>query len=108
MKWYTGLFIGEKAYKKIDKIRAKIEEGRRCRNAYLITLPANSENMLDIIPVNLGIMITWREIYVIGIAATKQEAVLLTGEIIKKVYEETNDVKVKEYFSAPEDLFFKT
>lgn len=100
MKWYKALFVGERAAGKTDKIKERFLQGRKCRNVFFITLPANPENMLDIIPYNLGMIMTWRELSVIGVAVTRQEAVLLTGRILQKVYDETKDVRVKEYFAA--------
>ncbi len=104
MKWYKALFVGERAAGKTDKIKERFLQGRKYRNVFFITLPANSENMLDIIPYNLGMIMTWRELSVIGVAVTRQEAVLLTEHILQKVYDETKDVRVREYF-APEELW---
>ena len=89
MKWYKALFVGERAAGKTDKIKERFLQGRKYRNVFFITLPANPENMLDIIPYNLGMIITWRELSVIGVAVTRQEAVLLTGRILQRVYDET-------------------
>lgn len=98
MKWFKNLYIGESFNKTADELINDIIVKNDTKRKYLITLPANDKNMLDIITAKEGIIISWREVYVIGIAKTKAEAFDLTSLIISEVYHKTNGFDLREYF----------
>ena len=99
MKWYKELYIGKSIEQNRDEIISDIADNQKLKKRFLITLPANEKNMLDIITAKMGTIISWREIFVIGVAASKQEAVELVTEIISIVHHETNAFNLKEYFN---------
>lgn len=99
MKWYRNLYIGESIDKTIDEIISDVETKKDVRKKYLITFPANENNMLDIITADMGIIITWREVHVIGVAGSKKEAVELTSQIISEAYNSRGDLNLEEYFN---------
>lgn len=99
MKWYKELYIGKSIEQKRDEVISDIIDNKKLKKRYLITLPANDKNMLDIITAKMGIIVSWREVFVIGVASTKQEAVDMVTEIISTVYRETNAFKIEEYFN---------
>lgn len=99
MKWYKNLYIGESIDKKAADIISDIEENKIIRKKFLITLPANDNNMLDIITADMGMLVTWRDVYVIGVAGSRKEAVDLSSQIISTAYFETGDFRLKEIFN---------
>lgn len=99
MKWYKNLYISEKIELNREDLISDISLNKNVSKRFLITLPANDENMLDIITARMGIMISWREIFVIGVATTRQEAVNMVAEIVMSVHHETNAFNLKEYFN---------
>lgn len=99
MKWYRKLYIGESINQGIDEIISDIEVNKNTRKKFLITLPANDKNMLDIITAGMGILVSWRNVYVIGVAGSRMEAVNMTSEILTSVYNETGDFRLKEIFN---------
>ena len=53
MKWYKKLYLGENAEKSRYKVFGRIRMNKFSFNTYLIVLPSNKENLLDIISVNM-------------------------------------------------------
>ena len=49
MKWYKKLYLGENAEKSRYKVFGRIKMNKFSFNTYLIVLPSNKENLLDII-----------------------------------------------------------
>lgn len=99
MKWYKNLYIGESIDKTATEIISDIGVKKCVRKRFLITLPANDNNMLDIITADMGIMVTWREVYVIGVAGSRKEAVDMCTQILSAIYSETGDFRLKEMFN---------
>lgn len=98
MKWYTGLYTGDSITCDIEDIKLKIAGKCKVKNLFLITLPANNKNILDIISVKMGMLITWREVFVIGVAGSRREAVEMVSRILTSIYNETGGFNLKEYF----------
>ena len=48
MKWYKKLYLGENAEKSRYKVFGRIKMNKFSFNTYLIVLPSNKENLLDI------------------------------------------------------------
>ena len=53
MKWYKKLYYGENARKVKYKIFGKIAKSRLTFDTFLIMLPSNKENLLDIVSADL-------------------------------------------------------
>lgn len=96
MKWYKDLYIGKSIEQNRDEIISDIVNNQKSRRRFLITLPANDNNMLDIITTKMGMIISWREVFVIGVASTRKEALEMVTEIISTMYHETNAFNLKE------------
>lgn len=98
MEWYKNLYLGENAAKKHYKLFRRIRK-KRLSNAYVITLPSNEANILDIYSYN---ELLWkhynnRNLFIVGLACGKDEAVELTRDIIQDVYSSTGAFDVKKY-----------
>ena len=50
MRWYSHLYVGEKAGKRRFSIIQGIREGKLQPEVYVITPPQNGNNILDIYP----------------------------------------------------------
>lgn len=98
MEWYKNLYLGEKAAQKHFKLLRKINK-RRLTNAYVVTLPSNSDNVLDIYSYNELLQRHYdsSRIFIVGLAYGKEEAMELTKDIIFDVYSKSGTVKVSEY-----------
>ena len=57
MKWYKELYIGKSIEQNRDEIISDIADNQKLKKRFLITLPANEKNMLDIITAKMGTII---------------------------------------------------
>ncbi len=103
MKWYKGLYLGEKAGKVKYKILGKVVRSRFQADTFLIMLPSNSSNILDILPAaylnqpHFNNKFYKKEIYVVGIAKGRDEALELVRSIVDEVYQATGGFDVSGY-----------
>lgn len=106
MEWYKNLYLGEAAKKKKYRLYRKINKRRLPLNAYVVTLPSNEENVLDIYRYTelRQKHYAGRNIFVIGLAYGKDEAVELAANIISEVWRNTGTVKVGDYIRKREEL----
>lgn len=95
MKWYSDLYIGENARKNQNRILRQIRARGKARNIFLVALPANPSNLLDIIPSRFAFH--YDHLHVIGVAKGKQEACEVAASIIDEVYRETGAFDVTRY-----------
>lgn len=105
MEWYKNLYLGETAKKKKYRLYRKINK-RRLFNAYVVALPSNNENVLDIYRfMELRQKhYAQRDIFIIGLACGKEEAMELARDIIWEVFKNTGNVKVSDYIRKREEL----
>lgn len=99
MKWYDELYIGRSILHKKKKVIWKIDHNAGQVFTYVITLPANPDNLLDIIP-SWELMQKYypkRDITIVGLAGGYPEALEVVQEIITEVYEHTGELQVPEY-----------
>lgn len=103
MKWYKGLYLGEKAKEDKYKILGKVVKSRFQADTFLVMLPSNSSNVLDILQANYLNQPHFRkkyykqEIYVVGIAKGRDEALELVRQIVDEVYQATGGFDVSGY-----------
>lgn len=102
MKWYKNLYVGKYAAKRKNKIKRKVNRGVGMVDTYLITLPSNSSNLLDILP---SWSMKWAFIrkscpMIIGIADGYEEAAYLVGTIVLDVYKKTGTFDIETYINS--------
>lgn len=95
MKWYADLYVGEQVKGKEKKRIRQITKSGRPRHYYLITYPANTDNLLDIMPVWTAMH--YENLQVIGLAKNKREALHVAGVILDEVYRKTGGFAVQAY-----------
>lgn len=102
MKWYKDLYVSEAIGKKANKIKWKINHNAGTVNIYLVCLPSNKDNLLDIVPA-IELMqkgYPKKDLHVIGMAKGYDDAVDLTRTIIEQTYNSTGGVNVVEYLKG--------
>ena len=103
MKWYKKLYLGENAEKSRYKVFGRIKTNKFSFNTYLIVLPSNKENLLDIISANMLLQPYFKKkenrdhLYVLGIADGKDEALEVVRTIIDEVYTNTGSFNISGY-----------
>lgn len=101
MIWYEDLFLGESI---TERRKKRIIRGVKKRSffshAYLLTLPTNPDNLMDLI--STGVLrqkhYPKKGLFVIGIAADYDEALLLAGRIVAGIYAAQGNFNLGEFF----------
>ena len=99
MKWFEDLYIGYNLLDKKNQVIKKIKKGKPMFNKYVITLPQNDYDKLELYPSNVLIQ-KWymnSDMVVVGIAEGKEEALDMMTLIIMECYERTGGCKVKDF-----------
>lgn len=101
MRWYEGLYVGEKAKKNRYSIIQSIREGKYF-GYYILTPPSNEKNLLDIYPARTLQQKYYKEkdLLIVGIAADERDAVMLAGEIVNEVMQKTGGFDVAGYLMS--------
>ena len=99
MKWYSNLYVSESIGKKVNKIKWKINHNAGTINTYVIALPSNPANILDMIPTYDLMQKAYpkKNIHIIGLAKGYDEALDLIRQIVQEVYEATGDFNISNY-----------
>ena len=100
MRFYKDLYTGKNAQKKINKIRNNIVCGKIQSGVYVICLAAGKDDLLDIMPSYMLFASRYKEVQILGVAVSKQEALEVGRMIITDVYEKTGSFDVRAYFSS--------
>ena len=101
MIWYDDLFLGKSiSPRRKKRIIRKVKRRSIFGAEYLLTLPANSDNLLDIINIRVIRQRYYpkKELVVIGLAGNYEEALLLAGEIISGIYAVSGNFNVCDFF----------
>ncbi len=96
MKWYRNLYMGSMAKKHRRKIISNIKHGKKQIGVYVITLPSNDENVLDLYPSYILLQKHFRkiELNVLGIAVSRDEALEVVQDILMECFDRTGNFKV--------------
>lgn len=99
MKWYKNLYLGETIKKKASRIKWKVEHNAGQLSVYLLTLPCNKENLLEIIPAAELLQKAYpkKDLYVVGIESSYDDAAVMAAAIVQEVYDKTGGFNVADY-----------
>jgi len=101
IKWANKLYLSEdiKQKKKVKLIKT-IENGQLTFEVYCVFFASNPNNLFDIINANelLFPYYSRKEMYVLGLATSKEHAKLLVKDMLEEVYKETGGFLVRNYF----------
>lgn len=99
--WYRNLYTGEKADKHRKKIQWKLKHRVGTVRVFLLTMPTNENNSLDILNAAYLKQPYYRkkEIRVVGIAVTYEEATQVLLRIVEEVYKSTNGMDIKGFLN---------
>ena len=99
MIWYDDLYLSENIEKKAYKIKWKITHNAGMLHMYVITLPQNNDNLLEIISTKELMQRYYpkKELVVVGIAKGYEEAVTIAATIIVDTMNALGSTNVKQY-----------
>lgn len=100
IKWYGQLYTDEVLKKKKAKIMKKLEDGKVTFDIYCVALASNEENLFDIINTNELLFQHYKsnDIYIVGLAASRESAVNLVVSMIEEVYHSTGEFQMRKYY----------
>ena len=111
IKWYRNLYWGEKAGQQKRAVLDGFLDGAAHPRLYLIALPSNGKNLLDIFPQPVLLQEHYRksELYAVGVSVGKTEAMRLAGQIVMDAYRTTGTTDIQtflgdDYSDAPDEL----
>lgn len=99
MRWYKDLYVGYNLLDNKKKVVRNIKNGKPQFNKYIITLPLNDYDILEIYPSYVLTQKWYRnsDMVIVGIAEGMEEALDMMQLVIMDCYEKTGNVKVKPY-----------
>lgn len=107
MRWYDGLYVGEKAGRRRSAILQGIRDGKLQPEVYVITPPGNGNNVLDIYPSAMLLLPPYRDedFLVVGVAVTYWEALEVARRIVDDLYRRTGTFCLEKLTGLPaEDI----
>lgn len=100
MIWAKSLYCGENIAGKKVKYKFRVSHNVLCPDLYLLCVPSNRSNVLDIIPQKELLQKAYpkRKLAIVGMAKGYGEALELVSELCAKVLEETGRLDMRDYF----------
>lgn len=102
MRWYSCLYVGERAKKKEKTIIRKLKTGAGMLDVWLVTEAANGVDLFDIVP-SLWLKqpaVRKKLPPIIGIARGYEEAVGLVRRIVDETYDQTGAFDIRGYLAG--------
>lgn len=102
MRWYKNLYMGKKAKKRKRKIMRSIKNGKPFPGSYVVTLPENNKNSLDIYPSLILLQNYYKnkDYYIIGIGFGRSETLEVVQEIVIDCYNKTGQFLVEKMIQS--------
>ncbi len=101
IRWATRLYVGDKMKKKKDKAVTDINSKKLTLGVYCIAFASHPANLFDVMEANELLFPYYGklDIFVVGIAKGKEEAIELVHQMVMEVYNNTGDFDVRTYFT---------
>lgn len=102
MFWYDELYLGKKCLHRANRLKYKITNRIPHQQVYLIVLPQSNHTVLEMIPSSLLLQESYpaEDMRVIGMGASRAEAMELIRQIIDEVYRLQGNFDVSAYMNA--------
>ncbi len=99
MIWYESLFLGTGCQSKQKSLKRRISKCRPHAGVFLLTLPTQEHECLEIIPSALLLQPEYpdEDLRIIGMALTHSEAVEIAERIIQETYSTRGDLDVEAF-----------
>lgn len=101
IKWADKLYLSKDiTEKKKNKLMNIIQNRQLSFELYCIMFASNPNNLFDIINANdlLFPYYQKQELYILGLATSREAAKLLVKDMLVEVYRDTSGFQVREYF----------
>lgn len=102
ISWSNQLFISKSINKRdLKSIKKKVNKNIFLKDVYCITFASNTDDLFEIYNIKQFVFPYYKkkDIHILGLAKSKEEAYELIIEMIEDIYKETGEFKVRGYFS---------
>ena len=105
MRWYKDLYVGYSLLSKKRETIKKIKRGKITFDKYVIALPFNDYDTLDIYPSYVLLQKRYRssDMVIVGIAQGREEAMDMMQLILMDCLHDTGGLNVKDYILGQMD-----
>ena len=105
VKWYKDLFLDGITRHTVSLIKNCVEQQKIQYPVFCVAFASNDKNLLDVLHVNELLFPYYkrRTTYILGLASSRQQAKIMAAAIVTKVYQETGDFAVREFFDFGEE-----
>lgn len=103
MRWFDRLYVGDGAEKTQDRIVRGIRKGKVQWNVYVLTMPSNPANQLDILSSNYLLQPYCKrqeDLTVVGIAKGREEAFFVLQQMVEDAMKEYGTPDLRRLFSS--------
>jgi len=98
--WADELYYDQHVKRRRRRIMRAVQRDKLVPGIFCITLSSNPQNLLDVVRMDL-VKHSYEKhdsIYVLGLAFGRMSALELVTQIVDEVYQNTGDVKLREYY----------
>ena len=99
IRWLDPLFVSESAENDLQRIVKRIKHRKGLLDTYVLMLPANKSDQLDIIHANYLVQ-PWyqeRELTIVGVARGKSNAIELLVRMVDEAVNKTGSPELRAY-----------
>ena len=102
MEWYGNLYIGERVNRYAARIRERLDAGKSDLGHYIITLAAHPSDYLDLFDTRYLTQDALRNRLpmVVGLAADRNEALIVVQKIVEDCVRETGSTDVRSFLQS--------
>ncbi len=99
VRLYKNLLVGDQIRYKKYQVIWKLKHNKIQLGVYIILLAPDPQNLMEIIPASLLRQSYYQrqELFVLGIAGSKEEAYEIARQLIEEVYRHTGGTALREY-----------
>lgn len=100
VEWYKELYLDDITKYTENHIRSSIERERIQYPVFCVSLASNPDNLLDIINVNELLFPYYKKqtCYILGLASSRRQAMIMAAAILTKLYRETGSLDVITFY----------
>ena len=101
MIWYKNLYLGTRAFEQQDTLLRSLKHKKWIPGVYVITLPANPSNMLDIYETTQFLQPSMKKMNLkaVGVAIGKEEALSLVETMVDDIYQNTGGFDFEKFLN---------
>lgn len=102
MIWNDPFYLGKNCYKNYRMLKRRISGRMKHPGVFLLTLPVGESGVLEIIPSMLLLQEYYptEDLRIVGMAATRKEALSVTEQIITETVRARGDADVAAFFES--------